>query len=184
MKDLLLRDTETLFELFSDLYGKVLCNEPLKELEDLDITPAQVQALLFLARHSPNYVGDLADGLGISYPAATKAVDRLVAKELVTRQENAKDRRQSELTVTEHGMALLDRVRSERRERLEGILARMSPEDTKAMQRGLRSFVTAAFMKDRDLIVALCQRCGCDCYTECIVNQSHLALVGREIDRV
>lgn len=184
MKDLLLRDTETLFELFVDLFGKVLINEPLLELGDQDITPAQVQALLFLARHSPNYVGDLADGLGISYPAATKAVDRLVAKDLVTRQENAKDRRQSELTVTESGLALLDRVRTERRGRLDGILAKMSPDDTKAMHRGLRSFVTAAFMGDRDLIATLCQRCGCDCYTECIVNQSHLALLGREVDRV
>lgn len=184
MKDLLLRDAETLFALFGDLVHQVLVTERLGEIAEHDITHAQVDALQFLSRHDPNCVGDLASGLGISYPAATKAVDRLVAKGLVTRREGERDRRQSELTLTPEGRELVETLKVARRERLDAIFARMSGEDQKAMLRGLKGFITAAFMTDKALIAETCQRCGIDCFKDCVVNQSHLAFLGTEIERV
>lgn len=184
MKDVLLRDAETLFGLFTDLVHRVLVTEILPEIADLDLTHAQVGALLFLVRHDPACVGDLADGLGISYPAATKAIDRLVAKGLVTRREGERDRRQSELTVTEGGREVIERIRVARRARLEAIFGRMAQEDQRALLKGLKGFLTAGFMTDKDLIMATCQRCGVDCFTDCVVNQSHLAFLGCEITGV
>jgi len=184
MKDLMLRDVDKLADLFSDLIERVLITQLLEDLGDHDITPAQVEALHFLARHDPNRVGDLAAGLGISYPAATKTIDRLVAKELVTRREGQRDRRQSELTVTDSGRELIATLRSARRERLEAILARMPSEDQKALLKGLRGFITAGFMTDKALIAATCQRCGTECFPDCVVNQAHLAFLGCDISGV
>lgn len=184
MKDVILRDAETLFGLFSDLTHRVLVTEILPDLADLDLTPAQAEALLFLVRHDPACVGDLADGLDVSYPAATKAVDRLVAKGLVTRKESERDRRQSELTVTDAGREVIVRMRLARRQRLETIFARMAPDDQRALLKGLKGFIAAGFMTDKDLIASTCQRCGVDCFEDCIVNQSHLAFLGTEITGV
>ncbi len=184
MKDVLLRDAETLFGLFTDLVHRVLVTEILPDIADLDLTHAQVEALLFLVRHDPACVGDLADGLDISYPAATKAIDRLVAKGLVTRRESERDRRQSELTVTEDGREVIERIRVARRARLEAIFARMSGDDQRALLKGLKGFLTAGFMTDKELIMSTCQRCGVDCFTDCVVNQSHLAFLGCEISGV
>lgn len=184
MKDVLLRDAETLFGLFTDLVHRVLVTEILPDIAELDLTHAQVEALLFLVRHDPACVGDLADGLGVSYPAATKAIDRLVAKGLVTRKESERDRRLSELSVTEAGREAIVRIRVARRSRLEAIFARMASEDQRAMLKGLKGFITAGFMTDKDLIMSTCQRCGVDCFTDCVVNQSHIAFLGSEISGV
>ncbi|HEY9854974.1 MAG TPA: MarR family transcriptional regulator, partial [Stenomitos sp.] len=172
MKDVLLRDAETLFGLFSDLIQRVLVTELLPDLADLDLTSAQVEALHFLVRHDPACVGDLADGLDVSYPAATKAVDRLVAKGMVTRKESERDRRLSELTVTEAGREVIERLKLARRSRLETIFARMASEDQRALLKGLKGFITAGFMTDKELIACTCLRCGVDCFQDCVVNQS------------
>lgn len=184
MKDVLLRDAETLFGLFSDLIHRVLVTEILPDIADLDLTPAQVEALQFLVRHETACVGNLADGLDISYPAATKAIDRLVAKGLVTRKESERDRRQSDLTVTEGGREVFERLRVARRARLEGIFARMSNEDQRTLLKGLKGFLTAGFMTDKELIMSTCQRCGVECFQDCVVNQSHIAFLGCEISGV
>lgn len=184
MKELLVREAETLFGLFTDLLERVLVTEVLAEIAPLDITPAQFEALQFLGRHDPNYVGDLALGLAVSYPAATKAVDRLVAKGLINRRESETDRRQSELTVTATGREVLERLYQARQERLEGLLGRMTGDDQRALLKGLKGFLTAGFMLDKRLIALTCQRCGVDCLSDCIVNQSHLAFLGSEIPLV
>jgi DNA-binding MarR family transcriptional regulator len=181
MKGAWLREAEMLSGLFSDLIERVLVTDVLVGLADADVTPAQIQALHFLARHERNRVGDLTVGLGISYPAATKTVDRLVARGLIDRREGVQDRRLSELTVTERGERLLGEVLARRRERLDAILARMAPDDQRALLKGLKGFLTAGFMVDKELIAATCQHCGADCYQDCVVNQSHLAFHGTAI---
>lgn len=182
MRDQLVRDTEKLAVLFSELVHRVLVTQVLEP--EAELTCAQLEALQFLARHDPNHVGDLAAGLDISYPAATKAVDRLVAKALVTRRESTSDRRQSELSVTEHGRELLETVLAARRTRMEALLLRMPAEEQRALLKGLKGFITAGCMLDKDLIEATCLRCGTDCYPECVLNQAHVALLGSAIPRV
>lgn len=184
MKDVFHRDADKLASLFKGLVERVLVQEVLGGLEDKDLTSAQLASLYFLARHESNVVGDLAAGLGISAPAATKASDRLVAKGLVSRREGERDRRHSKLEVTPEGLVLLESVLEARRERLTDILHRMSPEDQKALLKGLKGFITAAFMTDKELIRSCCENCGSDCFKDCVVNQAHLAFLGSEIHGV
>lgn len=184
MRDVFQRDADKLASLFSGLVERVLVHEVLGSFDDLELTPAQLASLYFLARHESNVVGDLAAGLGVSAPAATKASDRLVAKGLVSRREGERDRRHSKLEVTPVGRELLESVLAARRERMSGILGRMTSEDQRALLKGLKGFITAAFMTDKELIRACCEHCGSDCFADCVVNQAHLAFLGHEIQGV
>lgn len=175
------REVEKLVDLFAELVRDHLGDGLLEEAGAGDVTCSQLAALRYLSRHSPNFVGHLSSGLSISYPAATKAVDRLVAKNLVDRREDRDDRRKESLTVTAEGQDLLERVRKVRQERLEAVLDRMDPSERKALSVGLRGFLNSAFLSDNALVGRTCERCGCDCFDNCVVYQAHVALYGEAI---
>ncbi len=176
-----LRDVEMLGDLFAEVVGDHLGDGMLAEAEAGDVTLTQISALRYVARHAPTYVGRLSAGLGISFPAATKAVDRLVAKNLVDRRGDPDDRRKEGLAVTDEGRALLARVQTVRTQRLGGVLERMEPAERRALTRALRGFLTSAFLSDNSLVARTCERCGCDCFETCVVYQAHVALYGEAI---
>ncbi|MEZ5217590.1 MAG: MarR family transcriptional regulator [Ilumatobacteraceae bacterium] len=83
---------------------------------------------------------DLAVELGIRASSATRLCDRLVAKELVDRAVSDRDRRESVLTLSDAGRALVDQVMLRRREELRAIVRRMSGEELDAAVAGLGAF--------------------------------------------
>jgi len=64
--------------------------------EELDLSLTQVKALCALSRNELS-VKELAERLGLSLPGASRAVDALVARELLDRREDPEDRRQKRL---------------------------------------------------------------------------------------
>jgi DNA-binding MarR family transcriptional regulator len=182
--DLLLRDAEKLALRFGALVQEFLVESAIEASDAGDVTATQVGALRYIERHVPAFVGELSFGLSITPPAATKTVDRLVAKGLVERREDPDDRRQHLLTLTEAGQALLDRVKREQAERLGAVLGRMEEAERKALVRGLRGFMTAAFLASHDLVGRTCERCGSECFESCVINQAHVALYGQVIQPV
>ena len=57
------------------------------------LTTRQMRAVLFLARHAPSTMSDLATGLDIGRAAASEMVDRLVEKGVALRETDPDDRR-------------------------------------------------------------------------------------------
>lgn len=110
----------------------------------LEVTFAQVYVLRYLHQWGPRTIGQIARGLGITSPAATKLVDRLVAKRLVARREGLRDRRVTEVRLTPPGKKLVERFRARRRERLSRIVERMSSEQQARFVQGLEAFIAAA----------------------------------------
>jgi hypothetical protein len=102
----------------------------------------------------------------VTHVAAVKLVDRLLKKELVTREQSPSDHRQSLLQVTEAGRRLVIAARSERVQRLEDVLAKMSSEDRKGLIRGLERFIEAA-SRDERAIYAVCHSCQTLLPTDC-----------------
>ncbi len=182
--DLFLRDAEKLALRFSALVQDFLVEGVLASAEAGDVTATQVAALRYIDRHVPAFVGELSFGLAITPPAATKTVDRLVGKGLVDRREDPDDRRQHLLTLTEAGSALLERIKKVQQDRLGAVLGRMEEAERKALVRGLRGFMTAAFFASNDLVGRTCERCGADCFESCVINQAHVALYGQVIQPV
>jgi DNA-binding MarR family transcriptional regulator len=149
---------EKLTGLFSDIIFKTMNVQLLRELDDLDISLAQLQALTYVAEHRNCSVGQLAEGLGVTHPAAVKAVDRLAKKGLLARAVAPADHRQAALSVTLKGRGLVNEIRLQRMERLSRVLDQMAPEDRQALIQGLEKFVITALMNEGALN-GLCQSC-------------------------
>src|SRR3954451_10499768 len=157
---------EKLTGLFSDIIFKTMTVRLLRELDDLDITLPQLQALTYVAEHRNCSVGRLAEGLGVTHPAAVKSVERLVKKGLVARAVAATDHRQAELAATSEGRNLVNEIRQQRTQRLTQVLDQMAPEERQSLIRGLEKFVTVALMNEGALN-GLCQSCQTLMPTDC-----------------
>lgn len=157
---------EKLTGLFSDIVNKTMTVHLLRELDEMDITISQLQALTSIAERRKSSVGAIAERLGVTHPAAVKLIDKLVKKELVTRGIAAADHRQSEIEITHEGLRLINLVRRERMERLTQVLDRMPADDRQALIQGLEAFVLAA-LRDEGALNALCVSCQALLPTDC-----------------
>jgi DNA-binding MarR family transcriptional regulator len=157
---------EKLAGLFSQIVDDTLAAGLLRELDDLEITVSQLQALTCVAECGSCTVGALAEALRVTHPAAVRLAEKLVRKELLTRRVADGDHRQTELRVLPAGRRLVQRVWEERAGRLERVLDRMEVEDRQSLIRGLEGFVTAA-LEQRGALDALCVSCQAVHPTEC-----------------
>jgi DNA-binding MarR family transcriptional regulator len=91
------------------------------------VTPRQYQALLairgFPGRDSAT-IGELAEQLQIAHHSAVGLVDRLGAQKLIIRVNGHQDRRQVYVTLTLHGIELLDKLANAHKDELR----RLSPQ--------------------------------------------------------
>jgi len=174
---------EKLTGLFSDIIVKSMNVQLLRDLEEMGITLSQLQALTLIAERRGHSVGELAERLGVTHPAAVKLANRLHEKGLIERAVPASDHRQSLLSVTCAGRELVNRIRWERAQRLSRILDRMDAEARLAMMRGLESFVTAA-LQDEGALDGICWSCQTllptDCKDFALLSERQTFLVSRE----
>jgi DNA-binding MarR family transcriptional regulator len=83
-------------------------------LRDFGLTPAQYTALAILSRRGESLSSaDLARRLGVTPQSANEIVATLGAQQLVSRAEDATDRRARQLQLTPKGRALLARCDAE-----------------------------------------------------------------------
>lgn len=84
----------------------------LRVIEESGLSMTQCKALLELGglgeAAEPRQVSDLAETFGVSVPSMSRAVDGLVKERLVTRVEDAEDRRVRRVAITEKGKKLVD----------------------------------------------------------------------------
>ena len=83
--------------------------EQLKGVVGSEVTLSQIRLMKLVAQTESLSVTDVATLLGVSNAAASKAIDRLVRRELVERVEDEADRRTTRLSVSPAGMTILKR---------------------------------------------------------------------------
>jgi len=101
----------------------------MREVSDHDLTLSQLKTLSLLSElppSSPLSLKDVAERLGISLPAASRAVDPLVRRGLVERREDTDDRRVKRVRTTPEGDALSQRLMAARVTALEELLSDFS----------------------------------------------------------
>ena len=82
----------------------------LGEASDDQLVLSQVKLLLLIARPGQRFkVTDVAQFLGVTNAAASRAIDRLVQRGLIDRTVSKEDRRAVDLSLTEVSEALLER---------------------------------------------------------------------------
>ena len=110
---------------------------------DVHVSLGHVQILIALSR-GPHSVGQLAEVLGVSRPAATQLVDKLVEHGMVERRHDPQDRR---VVLVDYvpGMREVARgITDSRRSRLAAALESLTDEEVRAFLKGLRT-VTERF---------------------------------------
>lgn len=129
------RVSEVLALFFRCLYGIQLTSK--RDWQELNLTSAQLKALVILSFEGTLTINQLAQILHVSQPAASHLVERLVQAELVERIEHATDRRIILARPTIQGKELVGRLRRGRLEGLRGWLAQLDEPDLAALQQGL-----------------------------------------------
>jgi len=87
-----------------------------------------------LARTGPRRLTSLAESEGVTQPAMTQVVARLLELGLVTRTADPDDKRVVLVEVTDAGRAEIERRRAVRAEMLRGLLAKLSSSQREALQ--------------------------------------------------
>ncbi|MBM7790203.1 MarR family transcriptional regulator [Tenggerimyces flavus] len=108
----------------------------------------QVRALLTADQHGPISLSDLANGLDISLPSASRLTGRLVEDGLLLRRTHNHDRRLIQLKPSARGRRLLERLRNARQASIQTGLADMTDADRTALATGLASFSRAVNAND------------------------------------
>jgi DNA-binding MarR family transcriptional regulator len=164
---------DKLCDLFANVIETVITDQALQGAPCHDLSHSQWEGALFIQRHDDCSIRELAEGLGVSHPAAVKLVERLHRKELITRTERDPDHRVVHLQLSEAGVDCVNHVREQRTEVLETIVRRMSSGDQDGFASGLRSFMAAA-LQDDNTAEAVCLHCGTEHVEQCLVHGSHV----------
>lgn len=117
--------------------------------EDLDLTMAQLGALLLLDAEGERTIGEMAAELGRSVSAASRLLDHLVKRGLVTRREDERDRRAKRLAITEAGHALVARIERRRAETQLAVMAHLPPAERALVLRAMELLAEAAAWEGR-----------------------------------
>ncbi len=101
---------------------------------DARLTITQLYCLRAIAaKAGPAKTTHLARQLQVTAPTMTRTVDTLVERGLVARQADPADRRTIGLMLTEPGRGLMRRYQAEIDERLQGLIAHLSPAQKKRL---------------------------------------------------
>lgn len=119
-----------------DIIG--VMNQPARDEQLLQAAGVQLEQLLFpllvaIGRRGPIGVVELADNLGRDYTTVSRQVKKLEAQGLAHKQPNARDRRISEVTLSEQGQAIFAQIAQARQKLMNRVLANWSPEEVQAL---------------------------------------------------
>jgi DNA-binding MarR family transcriptional regulator len=103
----------------------------------------QLRILVVLATRGVSSLKDLADATRLHLSRASRACERLVGKNLITRSDDPDDRRVLQLGLTPEGEAVVRTVQDARRDAVAPVLAAMSATRRSELVRALRAFAAA-----------------------------------------
>lgn len=104
------------------------------------VSPGHVQIMIALTR-GPHAVGQLAEVLGVSTPAVSQLVDRLVEHGMVERRHSAGDRRVVMVDYAPGEREIARRIVEDRRRPLAWAVERMTDEEARAFLKGMKLLV-------------------------------------------
>ncbi len=102
---------------------------------ELELTPPQIHALLWLGQDGPLTMGDLARRVAVTEKTVTGIVDRLERDGHLRRERDTADRRVVRARLTAQGEQLFRRIDADIEEKVAAVLAALDPADRKALAR-------------------------------------------------
>ena len=114
--------------VFAKAVRDVIEGAVLQEVAGDKLTLPQLKLLCLVARADSVTIGEAALFLGVSSPAASKTVEKLVRRRLLRRNDTLRDRRSSNLSLTEPGRRLLQTYEEARNKKAIEIFSQYSPD--------------------------------------------------------
>jgi len=114
--------------VFARAVRDVIEADVLREVAGDKLTMPHLKLLYLVAQTESVSIGDAATFLGVSSPAASKTVEKLVRRRLLRRADIQNDRRSSELSLTEVGRRMLETYETARNQRAADIFSQYMPE--------------------------------------------------------
>jgi DNA-binding MarR family transcriptional regulator len=109
-----------------------------KAVDELELSLTQIKALRALIdAGEPLSMGAMSEQLGLSLPAISRAVDGLVRREFVTREEDPHDRRSKRLALTRKGHRTHDQLYALRVAGIRAFVEELEPDERDALAAGL-----------------------------------------------
>jgi DNA-binding MarR family transcriptional regulator len=127
-----------------DLFMSRSHHHLVRYLRTTELSLAQFGTLMRLRHGEHCGVGDIANTFSVSNAAASQLVDKLVHLGLVARSEDPNDRRAKRLTITPQGVDLLERSHAARLAWTQAVVAKLSPDQQRAVAAALTKLIAAA----------------------------------------
>jgi DNA-binding MarR family transcriptional regulator len=105
---------------------------------------SQINILMRLVNRGSTNVSEIGEQLGVTNPAASQAVDRLVGLGLIERTEDPEDRRTKRLALTREGHAIIEKSIEARSQWVEGLTDALNPEQQNMIISALTMLTEAA----------------------------------------
>jgi DNA-binding MarR family transcriptional regulator len=113
-------------------------DEALRLAAELDVSMSQLRALFLLDAHDTEFaVNELAERIGLSMGATSRALDHLVRAGLVSRTENDADRRVKRMAITAKGKRAMAGLASAKRAGLRSFVDGLEDGEREELSRAL-----------------------------------------------
>jgi DNA-binding MarR family transcriptional regulator len=155
--------------VFASAVREVLEDRLLREVAGRQLGFSQLKLLIFVAHTNARTVGDVAAFLGVSKPAASQAVDRLVRRKWLRRTEGEADRRFAKLSLTDSGHRLLKSYEAAKARKLERIFRGFSAADLQHTA-DLLDRVSAQIVNHSAKPEEVCLQCGVYFRERCLLR--------------
>jgi DNA-binding MarR family transcriptional regulator len=170
--------TQSPFRFVSDFLGSAqiftstvndLMEAELRRVTNGAVTFAQLKLLKMVSMAAGYTVSDVAEFLGVSTAAASRAVDRLVRRGLLERHEGTQDRRLVELSLTAHGHEIIEQYDAAADRVLRRVFRTYAPD---ALQQAgeFLDRLSLAIMEQGDEGHDVCFRCGIHFRDRCLLR--------------
>ena len=135
------------FLLFGRLVGR---SDPgrFEAWAGLGLTMTQLRVLFALRAEDGLSAGALAELLAVTPSTITRIMDRIVQNRLVRRDVGDDDRRLVRHRLTENGLATIEQMEREFRDRMDRVFAQLSDDQLERLVLGLRDLFSAMEIVD------------------------------------
>ena len=117
-----------------------------RAVEELDLSFSQTKIVMSFGGgpdDEPRSIKAIADRFGLSLPAASRAVDALLKRGLVTRKEDPDDRRSKLIDLTDEGRAITRRLFELRVAGIQDFVATLTPDERSRLAAALEPIANA-----------------------------------------
>lgn len=155
--------------IFASVVREILEIKLLNEVSPNTLTLSQFHLLKLISLNGKHKVGQVAEFLGVSAPAATKNIDKLEGLGLVSRQQSKGDRRATLLSSSAKGRRLVKKYEKLKAERLAPVLEAFSTDELDQLAHLLERF-SLVLLHAEDSGEDLCFRCSAYFEDQCPVT--------------